>query len=104
MYEKHGLMAKLSNPMVLAYLRRDNDKTYTELVENALRKKLGKPTKQYPAKTKGNAKIADCRNVVPVKISDQTLIDHIVAQKQLKGISHRYTIESAILKVIAEED
>ena len=104
MYEKNGLMSKLRDPMVLAYLRKNSTRTHSDLVESALRKKLGMPQKEHAPKTRGNHKFIDCRNVVPVKVSDPVLIDHIVAQKQLKGISHRHTIESAILKVIAEED
>ena len=43
MYEKHGLMSKISNPLVLAYLRRHHEASNTLLIENALRKKLGIP-------------------------------------------------------------
>lgn len=103
MYEKNGLMSKLSNPMVLAYLRRNNDRTHTDLIESALRKQLGLPAKEYSPKGKGNNKVVDCRNVLPVKVRDQDLIDYIIAQKQICGISHRHTIESAIMAVIAEE-
>lgn len=103
MYEKHGLMSKLSNPMVLAYLRKNENRTHSDLIENALLKKLGKSEKQHPPKTRGNKKETDCRNVIPVKVSDPELIDYIIAQKQVHGISYRYTIESAILEIIAEE-
>ena len=103
MYEKHGLMSKLSNPMVLAYLRKNENRTHSDLIENALRKKLGKPEKQHPPKTRGNKKETDCRNVIPVKVSDPELIDYIITQKQVHGISYRHTIESAILEIIAEE-
>ena len=102
MYEKEGLMSKLSNPMVLAYLRRHNDRSNTDLIESALRKVLGLPPKEYAPRIRGNNKMVDCRNVLPVKVSDPKLIDHLVAQKRLWGISHRHTIENAILKVISE--
>ena len=103
MYEKDGLMVKIRNPIVLAYLRRNNSRTHTDLCESALRKKLRMKPKVCAVKTRGNDKISDCRNVLPVKVRDIALINHIVSQKQLCGVSHRHTLESAILAVIAEE-
>ena len=75
MYEREGLMSKLSNPMVLAYLRRHNDRSNTDLIESALRKVLGLPPKEYAPRIRGNNKMVDCRNVLPVKVSDPKLID-----------------------------
>ena len=103
MYEKNGLMIKISNPIVLAYLRRNNDRTHTDLCESALRKKLRMKPKEHAQKTRGNHKTTDCRNVLPIKVRDIALINHIISQKQLCGVSHRHTVESAILAVIAEE-
>ena len=102
MYEKHGLMSKISNPLVLAYLR-GHDGSNTLLVENALRKKLGLPLAVRTPRHIGRNKKTDCRNAVPVKVTDPRLVDHLVSQRKLHGISHRYTIESAVLEAIVEE-
>lgn len=101
MYEKHGLMCKVRDPLVIAYLRSNADITNTDLVENALRRKLGIAEKAATARTRGNEKIPDCVNCVPVKIRDKRLINHIIQQKLLRGITQRHTVESAILEVIA---
>lgn len=103
MYEKNGLMVKVSNPMVLAYLRSSEGKTHTDLVESALLQKMGLPPKQEAAMKRGGLKKKDCRNVVPVKIRDRKIIDFIIYMKVVHGVSHRHTVESAILALIAEE-
>ena len=99
MYERHGLMSKLTNPQVLEYLRENRDKTNLELVENALRAKLGIPPKNYRRK-QWSRKNIDCHNATPVKVCDPDLIEHIQSQRKKYGISHRFTIESAILNVM----
>ena len=100
MYEKHGLMSKITNKEVLEFLRSMPDKTHTEIAETALCRKLGLPPKTYKPKTEGGRrKDPDCRNGLPVKISDQRLVDHVVTQKRLYGILYRHTIESAILNM-----
>lgn len=99
MYEEHGLMSKLTNPQVLQYLRENQDKSNLELVENALRHKLGIPPKSY-RKRRIFHKDIDCQNATPVKVFDPDLIEHITSQRHKYGISHRFTIEQAILNVI----
>lgn len=103
MYEKHGLMSKISNPLVLAYLRNHKGKSYTNQIESALWKKLGKVPKEQESKNRGRKKISDCRNVVPVKVIDPELVDYLISQRTVLGISHRHTIENAILELIAGE-
>ena len=103
MYEKHGLMSKLSNPDVLRYLR-SNKHSHTRLIENALRISLGKPTVAYPVKTHGLKKKEDCRNVLPVKVVDPELVSYLITQRKEFGINHRHTIEKAILNVIKTGD
>ena len=49
MYEKHGLMSKIRNPLVLAYLR-SNEESNTKLIENALWEKLGLSQKKEESK------------------------------------------------------
>lgn len=100
MYEEHGLMSKITNPEVLAFLRSRPLESHTQIVETALYQKLGIPPKCYPQKTKGHKKKPDCRNVVPVKITDPGLIEHVIAQKRAYGICYRHTIESAILSMM----
>lgn len=103
MYEKHGLMSKIRNPLVLAYLRDHNGKSYTSQIESALWKKLGKIPKEKECENRGRKKISDCRNCVPVKVIDPELVDYLISQRTVCGISHRHTIENAILEVIAGE-
>lgn len=104
MYEKHGLMSKLSNPVVLAYLRKHHEASHTRLIEIALRRKLGLAPKKYGPEKRGRVKVETCSNSLPVKIVDQQLINHLITQRRVHGISHRYTIESAVLEVILEEE
>ena len=104
MYEKHGLMSKLSNPLVLAYLRRHREASHTRLIEIALRKKLGLAPKEYGPEKRGREKVSDCRNSLPVKVTDPQLIDHLITQRKVFGICHRHTIENAVLEAILEEE
>ena len=103
MYEKHGLMSKISNPLVLSYLRKHREASNTLLIENALRKKLGIPPVSGNGR-QGRNKNVRCRNLTPVKVTDPTLIDHLITQRRVSGISHRHTIESAVLEVILEDE
>lgn len=96
MYEKHGLMSKITNPEALEFLRSKPMESHTQIVETALCLKLGIPTEANPPKT-GHSKKADCRNAVPIKITNQGLIDHVISQKRNFGICYRHTIESALL-------
>lgn len=102
MYEKHGLMSKISNPLVLAYLRKHNEASNMLLIENALRKKLGIPLVSPGRERSGRRKDEDCRNTIPVKVVDPRLVDHLITQRRVHGVSHRHTIESAVLEIIAE--
>ncbi|MDD3165298.1 MAG: hypothetical protein PHS97_05525 [Oscillospiraceae bacterium] len=104
MYYKDGLMVKITNPVVLAYLRTKTGATHTEVVENALCGKLGIPLKPHAPKLRGKRKKADCRNVVPIKVLDRELIDYVICQKKVYGICHRHTVEEAILRAIINED
>ena len=104
MYEKHGLMSKIGNPLVLAYLRKHLEASNTLLIENALRKKIGIPIVPVGDGRTGRNKNVDCHNLTPVKVTDQTLIDHLITQRRVSGISYRHTIESAVLEVILEEE
>ncbi len=99
MYEKHGLMSKLTDEKVLAYLRSKSDESHTQIVESALCRKLGIPPKNYHG-GKGRKKSANCRKSLPVKVTSSDLIDHIISQKRLYGICYRHTIESAILNAM----
>ena len=102
MYEKHGLMSKIRNPLVLAYLR-SNEESNTKLIENALWEKLGLSQKKEESKkyVRGRKKSPDCRNAVPVKVVDPALVDYLITQRKVLGISHRYTIENAILEKLS---
>ena len=103
MYEKHGLMSKISNPLVLAYLRGNQGESHTRLIENALRKKLGIPQVEAETENRRRKKETDCRNSVPVKVIDRELVNYLITQRKVHGISHRHTIENAILETIAGE-
>lgn len=101
MYEQ-GLMVKITNPEVLAFIRADKaDESNTRVVETALCRKLGIPPRSYGvyAKKLGKRKSTDCRRAVPVKISDPGLIEHVMMQKRVYGICHRHTVESAVLSM-----
>lgn len=103
MYEKFGLMVKVSNPDVIAYLRQHQEQSNTLLIENALREKLGIPPKVYSNALRGRKKNSpDCANRIPVKISDKDLIEHILRQKKNYGICQRHTVESAVLSTIGK--
>lgn len=102
MYEKSGLMVRITNPEVLAYLRTNADVTNKQLVEEALREKVGLPPKTYNYR-QTRKKIPECLNGLPVKIGDQNLIDYIVFQHQRYGILQKFIVENAILEKMERE-
>lgn len=104
MYEKHGLMSRLSNPVVLAWLRKHTEASHTQLIENALRRKLGLALRECKPEKRGRSKIAECRNDLPVKVKDPQLVDHLITQRRVYGVSHRHTIESAVLDMVLAEE
>jgi hypothetical protein len=98
-YEKHGLMVKITNPKVLAYLRKHEDQTNVSLIEQAFCDMLNIPEVYREPKPKGRKKAtADNANAMPVKISNQFLIDYICNQKKTFGICQRHTVETALLR------
>lgn len=103
MYEKHGLMSKISNPVVLAYLRGNHGESHTRLIERALRKKLGIPVEEKKTESKSRQKESYRSDTTPVKVLDPVLVDYLITQRKVHGVSHRYTIENAILEMIAGE-
>lgn len=102
MYEKSGLMVKITNKDVLTYLRNNPDVTNKELIEVALREKIGLPPKKYSYHMT-RKKIPDCANSFPVKIGDQDLIDYIVFQNKRYGILQKFIVESAVLEKMERE-
>lgn len=102
MYEKHGLMSKISNPLVLSYLRNQSESN-TRIIERALRKKLGIQIDPECCESRGRKKDVDSRNKIPVKVVDPMLVKYLISQRKIHGVSHRYTIENAILEMIAVE-
>lgn len=101
MYEKHGLMVRITNPDVLAYLRNNPNVSNKQLIETALREKIGLPPKTYHAQTRKKAQ--SCENAMPVKIGDQELVDYIIFQHQRYGILQKHIVESAILEKMERE-
>ena len=99
MYEKYGLMVKVTNPDVIQYLRSNPEETNKSLIEAALRDMLGIPPQPPQIRFKGKGKaLPDNVNSIPVKISDQYLIDYICQQKQRFGVCQRHTVETAVLR------
>ena len=103
MYEKHGLMSKLTNPEVLAYLRRHRETSHTRLIEAALRKHLGLEPKKYGAEHRGRHKVLACVNALPVKVRDPYLVNYLVTNRRENGVCHRHVLEKAILAMVGEE-
>ena len=100
MYEKHGLMVKITNPSVLAHLRRHRDETNTSVVERALREMLNippAPVKKYNGRPKT---VPENDYPLPVKISDQYLIDYITGQRKNFGVNYSFTVTAAVLRYI----
>ncbi len=100
---KQGLMSVLRDRKVLKYLRENKEPNAT-LVERALRKAFGlSPRKKSRTmrKRRGRGKKAECRNPLPVKISDPDLIGIVVSRRKREGISHRFQFERAVLDLIA---
>lgn len=102
MYEKHGLMVKITNPEVIAYLRNNPDTPNKQLIEAALREKIGIPPKVYQPHH-GRKKVPDCINVFPVKIKDRDLVEYILFQREKFGILQKHTVESAVLQKMERE-
>ena len=104
MYEKSGLMVRITNPKVLAYLRNNAEITNKQLIEEALREKVGLPPKNYDNLRPTRKKIPDCLNGLPVKISDQDIIDFILFQNKRYGILQKFIVENAILEKMEREN
>lgn len=102
MYEKHGLMVRITNPDVIAYLRNNPDTPNKQLIETALREKIGIPPKVYSPYC-GRKKMSNCGNAFPVKISDQDLVDYIIFQNQRYGILQKFIVENAVLEKMERE-
>lgn len=102
MYEKYGLMVKITNKEVINYLRNTRDCSQTSIIENALRKKLGVPLKEGRKRVVRDASENTNTNALPVKINEIGLIEHIMSQKKNYGISYRHTVESAVLEFIGK--
>lgn len=104
MYEKYGLMVKITNPDVLAYLRQNTSIPNQQLVEDALREMLNLPIPRRKPRRRTYVKATlKNMNAAPVKISDQFLVDYLVNQKKCYGIMQRHTVETAILRVIERQ-
>ena len=103
MCERNGLMVKLRNEKVISYIRGITDKSVTEIVENALRKRLGIPLKTNYNRTLKLKKNPANLNSFPVKIPDQELIDYLVNLRSVHGVMNRYCVENAILEVMGEK-
>lgn len=103
MYEKHGLMVKITNPDVISYLRLNPAKTNKYLIESALREMLGIPPQPAQKKLRGRKAFPENANAIPVKIADQYLVDHICNQKKNFGICQRHTVETAVLRHIERQ-
>lgn len=94
---KQGLMVKIRNVDVIKYIRGIENKSVVEIVENALRKKVGLPEKtdyRLSVRSKNKANV----NAFPVKISDRKLIEYLVMLRKNHGITHRFWVENAILE------
>jgi hypothetical protein len=92
-------MVKVTNPAVLAYLRKHKNETNVSLIEDALRDMLGIPPVKDRKPARGNRKACpENVNAMPVKISDQYLVNHICNQKKNFGICQRHTVETAVLR------
>ena len=103
MYERNGLMVKLRNEKVIGYIRGITDRSATEIIENALRKRLGIPEKNNYNRLLKRRKNPENINSFPVKISDQELIDYLVNLRSVHGVMNRYCVENAILEVMGEK-
>jgi hypothetical protein len=102
-YEKYGLMVKVTNPEVIHYLRTNPGETNKSLIEAALRDMLGIPPQPAQRRHRGRKAFPENANAIPVKIADQYLVDHICNQKKNYGICQRHTVESAVLRYMEKK-
>ena len=101
MYEKNGLMVKLRNEMVITYIRSIQDRSVTEIVENALRRRLGIPEKGGYNRVVKRKKDRTNTKEFPVKVSDRYLIEYLTNLRRTHGVMNRYAVENAILDLIS---
>lgn len=94
------MMVVISNPACIRYLRTADSVTNTELVERAMCRRLGITPRRFNRVTMGRHKAADCVNRLPVKITDDRLIQFISLQKTTCGACYRHTVENAMLEVL----
>jgi len=105
MYEKNGLMVKLTNPRCIEYIRGKGEETNSSIVESALLRKFGLPEKEKRscASRQGRKKNPETiTGSFPVKITDQRIIDSILTLRK-NGVIQRHTVESALLEMIEKE-
>lgn len=98
MYEKHGLMVKITNKEVLRFLR-SHKETNVQLIERALCKVKGIEPRVFKSISK-KPKKGGCENCLPIKISHAPLVQYVIEQKKLHGVCYRHTVESAMLNYI----
>ena len=107
MYEKNGLMVKLTNPRCIEYIRGRGEDTNSSIVEAALLRKFGFPEKEKKrtyASRRGRKKTPGVSTkAFPVKITDRRIIDEILRLRE-HGVIQRHTVESALLDMIKKEE
>lgn len=102
MYEKNGLMVKLTDPRCIEYVRRGAEPS-SRVVESALLRKLGLEARTKRVCRRRHKKKHANVSSFPVKIMDERVINHILEQRS-RGVVHRYTVERALLDVIEKSE
>ena len=90
------MMLVISNPDCVRLLRTAATSN-TEVVERAICRRIGITPRRYRAKTMGRPKAAGSTTGVPVKITDERIVEFILCQKRTCGAPYRHTAESAML-------
>ena len=90
------MMLVISNPACVRMLRTAAESN-TEVVERAICRRIGITPRRYRGAAMGRPKVADKTTCVPVKITDERIIEFILLQKRTSGAPYRHTAESAML-------
>lgn len=94
---------QIKHPTCVKYLC-DSSLTNTEAAERALCRRLGITVRKFRNSRSTKRRSVTGNTIIPVKIADPRLVDFVIFQKQRCGISHRHTVESALLDVIEKGD
>lgn len=91
------MVVKLTTPECIEFVR-NSPCHNTETIERVMCAKLQIEPRNYACEKRGNSKVSNLDTAIPVKITDKRIEKYIKRRKDKNGISHRFTVEGAIME------